>query len=294
MPTLTLPAKPPFSFRSVVYSHGWMQLAPFVYDEPSATLSWIDRLPSGRVLEVRVREALGGIALETAGRLTKAELSELEARAAWMFGLQMDFSEFYARARREPKLANAEKSGRGRILRSPTLFEDVVKTILTTNTLWAATKRMTANLVTQFGEPLPSDPGRHAFPTPSRLAAATEAQLRAETRLGYRAPYILELAARTASGELDVESLRTSALPTPDLRKELMRIKGIGGYAAANLLMLLGRYDYLTVDSWARKMVSQEWYDGRPVEPPEVEAHFEQWGQWKGLAYWFWEWSNPS
>jgi 3-methyladenine DNA glycosylase/8-oxoguanine DNA glycosylase len=294
MPTLTLPAKPPFSFRSVIYSHGWMQLAPFAYDEAAASLSWVDRLPSGRVLEVRAREAPGGIALETIGRLIKAEQSGLEARASWMFGLDMDFSEFYARARKEPKLAGAEKSARGRILRSPAFFEDVVKTILTTNTLWGATKRMTANLVTQFGEPLPSDPDKHAFPTPARLAAAAEAQLRTETRLGYRAPYILELAVRTAAGDLDLEALRTSDLPTPELRKELMGIKGVGGYAAANLLMILGRYDYLTVDSWARKMVSQEWYGGGPVDTPEVEAHFEKWGKWKGLAYWFWEWSNPS
>jgi 3-methyladenine DNA glycosylase/8-oxoguanine DNA glycosylase len=294
MPTLTLPAKPPFSFRSVVYSHGWMQLAPFAYDEPSAALSWTDRLSSGRVLEVRARQAAGGIAIETRGVLGKADRADLEGRASWMFGLEMDFSKFYALARKEPKLASAEKAARGRILRSPTFFEDVVKTILTTNTLWAATKRMTANLVGQFGEPLSSDPDKHAFPTPERLAPVTEETLRAQTRLGYRAPYVRELAVRTASGELDLESLRTSGLPTPELRKELMRIKGIGGYAAANLLMILGRYDYLTVDSWARKMVSQEWYGGAPVDTPEVEAHFEQWGKWKGLAYWFWEWSKPS
>jgi 3-methyladenine DNA glycosylase/8-oxoguanine DNA glycosylase len=294
MPTLTLPAKPPFSFHSVVYSHGWMQLSPFAYDESASTLAWVARLSTGRVLEVRAREVPGGIALEVAGKLTRVEQSELEAQAFWMFGLGMDFSEFYALARKEPKLASAKKSARGRILRSPTLFEDVVKTILTTNTLWGATKRMTANLVNQFGEPLASDPNKRAFPTASRLAAATEAQLRAETRLGYRAPYIQELAVRTASGELEIEALRTSDLPTPELRKELMRIKGIGGYAAANLLMILGRYDYLTVDSWARKMVSQEWYGGGPVDTPEVEAHFEKWGKWKGLAYWFWEWSKPS
>jgi 3-methyladenine DNA glycosylase/8-oxoguanine DNA glycosylase len=203
----------------------------------------------------------------------------------------MDFSEFYRLARREPKLARAETAARGRILRSPTFFEDVVKTLLTTNTLWAATRRMAANLVGQFGEPLPGDPARCAFPTPARLAGTTEQVLRSETRLGYRAPYVLELAARTASGELDLEALRTSDLPTLELRKELMRIKGIGTYAAANLLMILGHYDYLTVDSWALKLVSHEWHAGGPVEPAQVEEHFAAWGKWKGLAYWFWDWA---
>ena len=71
-----------------------------------------------------------------------------------------------------------------------------------------------------------------------------------------------------------------------------MKIKGVGEYAAANLLMILGHYDFIPVDSWAIKMVSQEWHDGAPVRPTEVEAAFERWGEWKGLAYWFWDWSH--
>ncbi len=39
------------------------------------------------------------------------------------------------------------------------------------------------------------------------------------------------------------------------------------------------------------KLVSREWYNGEPVGPKEVEAAFERWGKWKGLAYWFWDWS---
>ena len=62
-------------------------------------------------------------------------------------------------------------------------------------------------------------------------------------------------------------------------------------YLAANLLMLLGRYDFVPVDSWALKMVSHEWYGGEPVVRGEVEAAFEHWEQWKGLSYWFWNWS---
>jgi 3-methyladenine DNA glycosylase/8-oxoguanine DNA glycosylase len=70
-----------------------------------------------------------------------------------------------------------------------------------------------------------------------------------------------------------------------------MSIKGVGGYAAANLLMILGRYDFIPIDSWAIKIVSHEWNGGKPVEPATVEAAFERWGAWKGLAFWFWDWS---
>ena len=66
----------------------------------------------------------------------------------------------------------------------------------------------------------------------------------------------------------------------------------MGSYAAANLLILLVRYDFLPVDSWALKMVSNEWYGGEPVGPAQVEAAFERWGKWKGLAYFVWDWSE--
>ncbi len=289
---LTLTARPPFSFRSAVMSHGWMQLLPFVYEAEAGLLGYVDRLSSGRVLEYRIRETPGGIAVESDGSLSPAERLEVKHRVAWMFELDLDFSEFYALARREPKLKQAERRAQGRILRCPTLFEDVVKTLLTTNTLWSATRRMTANLVAQFGDPLPEDPSRQAFPTPGRLAKTNEATLRSETRLGYRAPYVLELARRIDSGDLNLEALKTDDIPTPELRKKLLAIKGVGNYAAANLLVLLGRYDFLPINSWALKMVSNEWHAGEPVTPADVEAAFARWGKWKGLAYFVWDWSE--
>lgn len=288
---LTLPARPPFSLPSVVRSHGWVQMAPYTADETSGGFDYIDHLPTGKVVRYRVRPDPGGVSVVLDGVLTPAEQDEVKARLAWMLGLDQDFSEFYALAEQEPKLQGAAARAQGRILRSPTLFEDVVKTILTTNTLWAATLRMDRNLVTQFGAPLLGDLTQYAFPTPDRLAGTDEATLRTQTRLGYRAPYVLELAQKVADGSLELEVLKDSGLGTVELRKRLLAIKGIGDYAAANLLMLLGHYDYLPVDSWALKVVSYEWHAGQPVGRKEVEAAFEKWGAFKGLAYWLWDWS---
>ena len=109
--------------------------------------------------------------------------------------------------------------------------------------------------------------------------------------MGYCASAIHQLAVRVASGAMDLESLKTSHLQTLELRKELLRINGVGPYAAANLLLILGRTDFIPIDSWALKLVSQEWYDGKPVTPKEVEKHFDHWGEFKGLAFWFWDWN---
>jgi 3-methyladenine DNA glycosylase/8-oxoguanine DNA glycosylase len=114
--------------------------------------------------------------------------------------------------------------------------------------------------------------------------------LREQCRMGYRAPYIYELSQRISSDELDLEVLKTSSMPTLELRKQLMTIKGVGSYAAANLLMLLGRYDYVPVDSWALKVVSNEFFGGEKVNPKQVLSTFEKWGKWQGLVYWFWDW----
>lgn len=290
-----LPARPPFRFLSVAKSHGWVQLAPFAFDEETSVLSYVDRLSNGRVLAYQISESENGVTVK-AGKVTKSEQAEISEHVTWMLGLDMDFSDFYAASKREPKLVRSEELARGRVLRSPTLFEDVVKTILTTNTLWTATKRMNLNLINQYGPALEGtgsssgEPGKRAFPSPAEIAASSPEVLREAVRVGYRAPAIHELAVRMASGELDLETLKTSDLPTLELRKELLKIKGVGPYAAANLLLILGRGDFIPLDSWALKLVSHEWYDGAAVTPKQVEEAFEAWGEFKGLAYWFWDW----
>ncbi len=288
---LILSARSPFSLSAVVESHGWARLAPFGTDTGTGGLTRVCRLASERVVEMLVQEVAGGVSVEVEGRLSAAERDQVARDVTWMLGLEQDFSAFYALAREEPKLAHVEKQAQGRLLRCPTLYEDTVKTILTTNTTWAGTIRMVEALVAQFGTPLPADETRRAFPQAERLAATDVEALRSAARLGYRASYVVELARAVVSGELDLESFKTTAMPTARLRKRLLSIKGVGGYAAAHILMILGRYDLLPVDSWALKMVSHEWYGGESVGRAQVEAAFERWGEWKGLAYWFWDWS---
>ncbi|HEU0293582.1 MAG TPA: hypothetical protein VFR47_12650 [Anaerolineales bacterium] len=297
MTILVLSARKPFNFHSVVNSHGWRQLAPFRFEND--ILYYVDHLSTQRAVEYRISASPEGAQVETE-KLSKAEQREAADRVTWMFGLDMDFLDFYAASRLEPKLARAKKQALGRVLRSPTLFEDVIKTILTTNTLWAATRNMTRKLVDEFGSslsggtsssrPVVEAAQTKAFPTPAAIAASNPEYLKEKIRVGYRATAIHDLAVRVASGKYDLEALKHSTLPTLELRKELLTIKGVGPYAAANLLMLLGRSDFIPVDSWALMLVSHEWYKGKPVTAREVEKRFAKWGTYKGLAFWFWDW----
>jgi 3-methyladenine DNA glycosylase/8-oxoguanine DNA glycosylase len=273
----------------VVDSHGWRQLAPYTYDETTNTLGYTLQLANARVIELTMQDGRECVIVQTE-KLDRVERREVLENVSWMFGLDMDFSRFYSAARREPKLAHVRKRCLGRMLRSPTLFEDVVKTILTTNTLWAATKNMTRKLVDTFGTPLDAEGEKRSFPSPAAIAASSSGFLKEAIRVGYRAPSIHRLAVRITSGQLDLEALKTSELPTLELRKVLMSIDGVGPYAAANLLLLLGRSDFIPIDSWALKLVSHEWYRGKPITAKEVEKRFAKFGEFKGLAFWFWDW----
>ena len=288
---LFLPANPPFSLHHTVYSHGWIRLAPFEADETNHGFRYILRLDTGRVIELLITNADGGVHIITEDGLGELEQDGIKRNVSWMLNLNLDLTGFYELVDDEPKLVHVVEGAKGRILRSPSLFEDTIKTILTTNTSWSGTIRMVDTLVTQFGSPLSFDDERHAFPTSGQLAATDEDTLRMQSRLGYRASYVLELARLVDRGELDLEALKTADLPTGVLYKRLMSIKGVGAYSAANLLMILGRYDFIPIDSWATKVVSIEWYGGEPIGPEEVERAFEKWGAWKGLVYWFWDWS---
>jgi N-glycosylase/DNA lyase len=170
------------------------------------------------------------------------------------------------------------------LLRAPTLYEDVVKMICTTNCAWSLTEAMVGKLVSLFGGE--TDGGRHAFPEPRAIAESTERTLRSRCSMGYRAPYILELSRRVASGELELEPLRRSAAQAPELFETLRTIKGVGPYAAGNLLKLLGRYDHLGLDSWVRAQYAQLHARGRAVKDTTIERRYAPLGRWRGLFFW--------
>ena len=297
--TLHLTPLPPFDFHQAVTGHGWYQLQPFSYDADAGVLTWPQRLPGGEFARIQVS---GSTVLETEPwvrtdvgtdeQLNADQMQWLADTITWVVNAERDLRPFYAHAAHDPAYAKAIALAQGRLLRSPTLFEDFVKVICTTNTTWSQTKGMVKALITGWGEPALWD-GDMCFPTHTALATATEPELRTRGRLGYRAPYILELAQRVTSSDLDLDAFRQPGIPTPELRKQLQRIKGIGPYAAASLMTLLGHFDHLAVDSWTRKLVLPRYFPGRTdVSDAEIVAFYADWQPFQQLAYWFFDWGT--
>lgn len=146
---------------------------------------------------------------------------------------------------------------------------------------------MVERLVALCGSPHPRRPELRAFPTPEQVAAAGPELLRQEVRLGYRSDYIHELASDVASGRLELEALKAERPNTAELRKRLRAIRGVGEYATNNLLMLLGYYGELALDSEMRAFATQQHFNGRRPDDREILALYDDWGEWKFLAYWF-------
>ena len=157
-----------FSFRHTIYSHGWCDLPPFVIDEQNWQLDYVFTCKrSGNSVGAKLSELDGKIKIDLDG--SNIDKAGLLKDIRHVLRIDDDLSAFYHLAKKDENLAWVTGINAGRLLRSPTVFEDLVKTICTTNCSWALTKKMVTNLVEKLGEP--SKKGRKAFPTAEAMAS---------------------------------------------------------------------------------------------------------------------------
>lgn len=284
------PAGEPVDLERTVLSHGLVHLPPMRVDGGGRTFEVTLQAGRGRPRTVRVEPGNRGRArLRFLGRPPgAAQRALLLERVRHMLRLEEDLSGFYALAAEDPDLRWATR-GAGRLIRSPTVFEDVVKTICTTNCAWSATVRMVGALVEHLGErthdaPVSGPRGR-AFPTPEAMAEVEDEFYRGVVRAGYRGAYLKDLARAVAAGDLVLEDLATSPMPDAELEARLLALPGVGPYAAAHIQLMLGRYSRLVLDSWTRpKYVRLRCK--RPVKDATIVRRFRRYGTWAGLAFW--------
>jgi N-glycosylase/DNA lyase len=271
-----------FDLARVVMSHGWCQLAPTAFDERRRVLHRTLLLPDAGPLTVSVRESRGGLEASW-GRVEGScdDRIAVKAQLRRMLAVDVDLTELYARCAALPSLAWVPASGLGRLLRSPTVFEDLAKTLATTNCSWALTKLMCRRLVDSLGAEGPA--GERAFPTPEAVRAAGEAHFTEVVRAGYRARAFVELAERYDT--LGVERWEDPAVPDEQVLKEVKALRGFGPYAAEGMLGLLGRPRGLAIDSWVRAKLPR--LLGRDaMTDAEIAEHFAPLGRWAGLGLW--------
>ena len=279
-----------FHFLATVRSHGWYALAPFVWGDATEVLERPLRLdgrftriafsqPGGRGGPLRA-QVVGGAGLRTGLSTRQAEC--LRAAATRMFGLDVDVRDFLRLCRRTGGgFDRAVRSGFGRMLRAPTLYEDVVKILATTNTTWAGTKSMVAHLVNLAGR-------RGAFPTPDAVASLGAKRLRTQARWGYRAAYLAKLSRDVAAGRLDLDAWIDPARDHEELARAIRAVSGLGPYACAHVQLLLGRHHAIGVDTVFRAFVRAKYFPRSRKMPNDrrLLSVYANWGDWRALAYW--------
>jgi 3-methyladenine DNA glycosylase/8-oxoguanine DNA glycosylase len=272
----------PVDLWRTLLSHGFVELPPMRLEEDVPRLELTLAL-NGKARTLAIAPGRRGYAQVTVlGRAPSTRAAdELVARVRHVLALDENLSDFYELVGDDPELSWAAV-GAGRMLRAPTVFEDVIKTICTTNTAWSATRRMVTALVTNLGADAPA--GRHAFPTAEAMAAAGERFYKEVVRSGYRGPYFRVIAADVAAGRLDLESLLDPELPDDEVEARLLALPGVGPYATAQILMLLGRYSRLILDSWSRPKYAR--LTGRKASDKTIERRFRRYKRYAGLAFW--------
>lgn len=288
---ILLGTPPDFDFSGAVCSHGFFVLAPNLWEPTRRMLRTVVTLRDDAAVAVTVRESTRRrLLLSCPAQLAPADTPFVQTAIRRMLRLDEDLAGFHASCRASTTHRAAADMRFGRLIRSATFFEDIVKVICTCNVAWRQTVAMIARLVEHWGVPTGSG-GEHGFPTPARLATAGPAELKRLARVGYRAGYLHTLAADVAEGRLDLDALEHDDGPTEQLCRRLRRIRGVGDYAAANLCMLLGRYDRLAVDTEMLRLLKAR-HPRRRFTPASLEAYYQPWRPYQFLAYWFELWQD--
>ena len=297
------PGGEPVDLWRTFLSHGLASLPPLSVDSQAGALT--ATLPVGAgARTVRISEGRPGYARLEAidgGRINRGVV----AGTRHVLRLDEDLSGFYRLVGADPALAWAA-AGAGRLVRSATVFEEVVKTICTTNCAWSATVRMVGALVEHLGAADRRGPNAavgpcgRAFPTPVAMAEVGEAFYRDTVRAGYRGAYLLSLSRSAAEGRVDLEELGHTGpdgLPDDEVAARLLALPGVGPYAVAHIMLLLGRYSRLVLDSWTRpKYARLAGLDGGAVADADIVGRFAPYGEYAGLAFWLYltaDWVEP-
>lgn len=279
--TLTIKVPRGFNLPRAVCSYGYFLLAPSRWDPAKRVLHRSLHGADGRVIRtVIAQHTRDRLQIDCDCRVDRAEAAGLRRQVGRMLRIDEDLRAWHRLC------PEAKRIGYGRLFRSPTLFEDMVKTITGCNVTWPNTMRMNALLCEHVGG--------GGFPTAAQLAAVRPDTLKRKCKVGYRAQRIIRLARQVVRGELDLAGFEDRDRSTDEVYADLLVMYGIGPYAAANLCQLLGRYDRLAIDTETYRHFRQFHGVATPANPQKlhrrIERYYAKFAPYQFLAYWFELW----
>jgi DNA-3-methyladenine glycosylase II len=208
------------------------------------------------------------------------------ADARWVCGLDLDLDGFYREVKGDRVLGELVPALHGlRPTLSPLPFEMLIGSVCAqqVNLTFAFTVRR--RLVMRFSEPVPAGGATvYAFPEPARLARASVAELRRMQFTTRKAEYIVGLAERVASGELDLRGL--SRRPNAEVIDAITAVRGFGRWSAEWFLARgLGRGDVCPAGDLGVRRAFEHFYGrGRTLSERAIRRRAAAWGVHQNLA----------
>ncbi|MBS0190297.1 MAG: hypothetical protein U0573_05240 [Phycisphaerales bacterium] len=291
MPSFSLQTPSDYLLSRDVCSYGYFLLAPNFWNVSEQSLArglLLGGKPVGVLIEQSGRRG-SPLRIRLDRALAGRDRALAEAQLRRMLRLEEDHSHVRDFHKVDPRW---KRSGRARLFRSPTLFEDVLKTVTSCNVTWPGTVTMNRRLCEVVGKKTPS--GLLTFPDPAALARTRPQTLRARCRVGYRDLRIIELARMFAGRAAEVRTIEDPATPDELLHETLLSLPGVGPYAAANIMQLLGRYARLPLDTESvRHGKTVLGYTGSSAQVMRrVRDHFAPFADQAFRSYWFEMWEH--
>ncbi|MBN1487558.1 MAG: hypothetical protein JW981_07945 [Anaerolineae bacterium] len=285
---LTVPDN--FSLKQMLKQPQPLLLPPFAINQQNGGLTRIERLASKHIVDLNISQTAKGLLLETEERLNSKEREEITRKTWRLLRLGENLTPFLELSEQHPMVKRLAQQGI-RCIRGTSIFEDIIKSLIVTHSTQEWGRYRAAWLVERLGEPLPSNPTRHAFPMPDEILWGRRF---VKEMLGEEVgqAIINTTEAFKETGD-ELESIPVKQLNIEELESYLNDHLNLNQETLGLVMLCLGKYDYIPVDETAQERISHAWYNNKPVNPGQIRTIFNTWQPWGGLVYWLWAWSKP-
>lgn len=286
--SLYLEPKAPYNFDKTVY-------------DPSHFPTPIEIWRPGKFWKMmRFKNRILGIKLENIGtidkpkikitifstsKLSKKFIGCLVEELKFRYGFDEDLSEFYEKFKSDPLFAKIFKRMRGAHSRAlESLYEIIMISIALQNATVRRTVQMMNALLHKYGQKIRFDNKEmYIIWKPQKLAKVSEQELK-DLKVGYRAKIFVKVSEQFVKGLVNEYKLRK--MPLEKVKKELLKLYGIGPASLDSLLAILRKYQPIrTIPPWEQKIYSRLLFNKKLVPPKWILKELEKrYGKWSVFA----------
>lgn len=177
------------------------------------------------------------------------------------FDLGRDYDKIKSRLSLDPVMKEAISYGDGIRILNQDLWEAVISFIISASNNIPRIKGIIERFCAAFGEEIEYIGNiYYSFPDILKTASLSKEDL-SVIRAGYRDKFIIDAAEKFKNGALSDEYIKS--LSTPDAKKALMSINGVGNKVSDCILLFgLSRVDSFPVDVWIKRIMEYCYFDG--------------------------------